>query len=78
MGKNTNNFCISVNVLLKLEKVKVALREKYDLVWTDFIVLCSLMEFEETNYVVTADLVKHIGRNRVWIYASLRRLHEKP
>ncbi len=42
MVKSNNNCDISTSLPLRLEKVKTSLKEKHDLLWTDFLVLCAL------------------------------------
>lgn len=71
MVKSNNNCDISTSLPLRLEKVKTSLKEKHDLLWTDFLVLCALAELGKTQYFVqTSDIISYIGRNRGWACSS--------
>ena len=78
MREKSNISDISTSLPLKFEKLKTKLRKEHDLVWTDFLVLCALIELQKVNYFIqTADLVSYIGKNRCWVYNSVRKLKEK-
>ena len=78
MRKKFNISTIPSSIPLKMEKVKNALKENYDLLWTDFLILCALAELGKTNHFIqTSDIIRYIGRNRGWVYSAVRRLKEK-
>ena len=78
MREKPNISTIPSYLPLKMERVKNSLKEKYDLLWTDFLVLCALAELGKTNYSIqTSDIIQYIERNRGWVYAAVKRLKQK-
>ena len=78
MPKSTNRVEISTALPLKFERVKKHLKEDHDLLWTDFLVLCALVELEKTQYFIqTSDIIQYIGRNPGMVYTAVKRLNEK-
>ncbi len=78
MREKGNILVISTDIPLKFEQVKKSLKENHNLLWTDFLVLCTLVELEKSkNFIQTSDIVKYIGRNRGWVYNSMKRLKRK-
>jgi len=78
MPTNQSNFNISTALPLQFEKVKISLKENYGILWTDFLVLCSLAELGKSElFIKTSDIIKYTGRNRGWIYLAIKRLIQK-
>lgn len=63
------------DVFLVQSRLKKHIKEKYNLSFTEYLVLATVYKMEETyGYVTTADLIIEIGLNRGSVYNAVKRL----
>lgn len=66
------------HIFTQQKRLKKHLRDKYDLSWTEYLVLCSAYEIDETyGFATTTKIIAELELNRDWVYQAVKRLSSK-
>lgn len=66
------------SIFLDYRQIKTLLREKFDLTWTEYLVLTSVHKREENyGFVSTSFVITDLGLNKGWIYRAVNTLSKK-
>lgn len=72
------SFISAADSLVMADYVKRVLLPSEGLVWTDLMVICTLIKLEEDSYMNTpSDVIARLRMNKCWVYRSIRKLQSK-
>jgi len=68
-----NNSTNSVEVPLKIHRLRKRLKKEEGLSWSDYLILCAIKKIMDQEYFVTTKEVhEELEMDRVWIYQRIR------
>lgn len=66
------------DIALHLNSLKRDIKERYDLTWTDYLILIAIRKIEdEFGFATSAEVVQTIGQNRGWVYRRIEMLQQR-